>query len=114
MSLPSGPLDGLLCAFSSSSSKFALATPDGRVRTYDTGGLVCRPGLLLLCCQQVSQPLACRTCVVSVASGIWHDMSLVLMLSKSGHGPTASDTAAAIAAACVQCLGGSAARWLLA
>lgn len=37
MSLPSGPLDGLLCAFSSSSSHFALATSDGRVKTYDTG-----------------------------------------------------------------------------
>lgn len=37
MALPSGPLDGLLCAFNSSSNNFALATPDGRVRTYDTG-----------------------------------------------------------------------------
>ncbi len=37
--LPSGPLDGLLCAFSSASGNnhFALATPDGRVRTFDTG-----------------------------------------------------------------------------
>lgn len=45
MSLPSGPLDGLLSAFSSSSNNFALATPDGRVRTYDTGGLLLVPAL---------------------------------------------------------------------
>uniref|UniRef100_A0A383W0U0 Small-subunit processome Utp12 domain-containing protein n=1 Tax=Tetradesmus obliquus TaxID=3088 RepID=A0A383W0U0_TETOB len=34
--LPGRPLDGLLCAFSRDSSTFALGTPDGRVRTYDT------------------------------------------------------------------------------
>lgn len=37
MALPSSPLDGLLCGFGSNINNFALATPDGRVRTYDTG-----------------------------------------------------------------------------
>jgi hypothetical protein len=37
--LPARPLDGLLCAFGRGNTTFALGTPDGRVRTYDTGRL---------------------------------------------------------------------------
>jgi len=38
--LPASPLDGLLSAFDSSGSRFVIATPDGRARTYDTGTYV--------------------------------------------------------------------------
>ncbi|KAF6255059.1 quinon protein alcohol dehydrogenase-like superfamily [Scenedesmus sp. NREL 46B-D3] len=34
--LATRPLDGLLCAFDNSNTNFALGTPDGRVRTFDT------------------------------------------------------------------------------
>lgn len=35
--LPASNLDGLLCAFDQSNTYFAVSTPDGRVRTFDTG-----------------------------------------------------------------------------
>jgi hypothetical protein len=31
------PLDGVICSLSTSGDVLAIATPDGRVKTYDTG-----------------------------------------------------------------------------
>jgi hypothetical protein len=68
MSLPSGPLDGLLCAFSSSSSKFALATPDGRVRTYDTGELQQCRQRHTCCCYGCNSGMLCKSACSSQTS----------------------------------------------
>jgi hypothetical protein len=47
MADPAHALDGFLAAFGANSTHFALATPDGRIKTYDTGALT-RGQLLLL------------------------------------------------------------------